>query len=439
MSIGLSVAMKAVPFLDLLDQEQEELVAQVLESPDEQSANAVMESTRRRLSVAVDSFVRSLPTVVRNDAATSRAAAYALVGLADERIIHHPAGGLSRWGEKLLEFELYGSALAGQEIVTRARVAASGSTGVSSALGGEGGDPGMLAPLYLAIFRAGFEGSLRGDTIGSTSLLAALEEFVGASRGRTTDAVVGQRPSRVGLAPLPIAIIGVISWLFSGVAVWALFMSEPLADAARLTDRVTRGLPVELGTGDLERSVGPSGLPPLSGLQGRFHEQQATRDEASSAVPGYRSTRRIEQESGGASWLDSSSSTWNQASPLESRGSTAGSTAARSSLAASSGASGISLAALPPNLFTVMLVAYQSEQAMNQFLNSRGIRGLPVVVVEYDSTLYHILLSGIHATRDEADRAALRAAESYDGVSPWIQPLGELQAAVARAEQLQNR
>ena len=169
MSIGYSIAIAAVPFFDLLDDEEASLAVRVLEANDERTVAAAMESTRRRLAHSVDAVVRSLPSAVRSDLAGSRAVAYALIGLADERMLHHPAGGLHRWRERLLEFDLYGSALAGQEIVTQARNAAHGVSG-SSGSASDGNAPSLLAPLYLGVFRAGFEGSLRGDTVGLSSL-----------------------------------------------------------------------------------------------------------------------------------------------------------------------------------------------------------------------------------------------------------------------------
>jgi len=413
--------MKAVPFLDLLDQEQEELLAHVMSSTDTQSSDAVMESTRRRLSVAIDSFVRSLPTIVRNDAATARAAAYALVGLADERIIHHPAGGLSRWGEKLLEFDLYGSALAGQEIVKRARQAAGSGRSAE-----ETGDSSMLAPLYLAIFRAGFEGSLRGDSIGLTSLLAALEENVGTTRGRTTEIVSEQRPSRVGLAPLPFAILGIAVWLVSGLG-WGVLMAEPFARADVLNERLSRGLPILLDREPLDRNVGPSGLPPLSGVEGKFSEL-AARENLSDASMDIRSSSR--KEDGGSSWLGLS------ASEIEvgQRGSFSDPLSGRTATRFSS-TMGISLASLPPSLFSVQLIAMRTEQAMNDYLAREGINNFPVVVLEYQGELFYVLVGGVYQTRQEAEEASYRAAESYGGVSPWIDTLGSVQQAMARAEQ----
>ena len=257
MSIGFQVAVAAVPFLDLLDQEEDALARQVAEAGDPGTAAAAMEATRRRLAQGVDSVVRSLPGVVRSDLAASRAVAYALVGLVDGRMLHHPAGGLDAWREHLLESDLYGSALAGQEVVARAQSAAQGLSD-----GSEGIDDAALAPFYLAVFRAGFEGSLRADTVGLASLTASLEEAVGARREQLLAAAPDVRPRRLGFSPVPLAALGLAVWLASGFAVWFALAGDPLADSARMAERIAAGLPAGGVADPLERSIGPSGLEP---------------------------------------------------------------------------------------------------------------------------------------------------------------------------------
>lgn len=262
MSIGYSIAISAVPFFDLLDEEEESLAAQVLEASNTAAAMAAMASSRRRLTHSIDAVVRSLPTAVRSDPTASREVAYALVGLVDERMLHHPTGGLDGWRERLLEFELYGSALAGQEVVTRARAAAHGVPGGSGS-GLAGSNASLLAPLYLGVFRAGFEGSLRGDNVELSSLIASLEEAVGARSERQIEIATDVRPTRAGLSPLVLGVLGVVVWLASGFGSWLVLSGKSLEDSERMAARISAGLPATSLTGPLERSVGPSGLPPL--------------------------------------------------------------------------------------------------------------------------------------------------------------------------------
>ena len=261
MSIGIAVAVRAVPFFDLLDEEETSLAQQVFEGGGGPAEAAAMEASRNRLARGVDAFVRSLPMAVRSDVNTARLAAYALVGLADERMLHHPAGGLDRWRERLLEFELYGSALAGQEIVSRAR-AATYST-LNAEKEGSGAGAALLAPLYLAIFRAGFEGSLRSDSPGLSSLTASLEETVGAASGASMALATGTRPARLGLPAMSLAIIGLSVWLAGGLAAWLLLSADSLAEAGRIADRVAADLPLTEDEAPLERSIGPSNLSSL--------------------------------------------------------------------------------------------------------------------------------------------------------------------------------
>ena len=259
MSLGSVIAIRAIPFLELLDTEELRLAEQVREVGAGAPETAAMDNCRQRLAQGVNAFVRSLPVVVRNDVNTSRAAAYALVGLADERILHHPAGGLDRWREQLLEYELYGSALAGQEIVNQARTASYATAADAE----DAGSAAILAPLYLAVFRAGFEGALRGDDTALSTLTASLMETVGAGRDGSIGLASGGRPSRIGLPVRSLAVAGVAVWLGAGFLTWYLFSAEPLQRADLIAGRVAANLPVDIGREPLDRSAGPSGLPAL--------------------------------------------------------------------------------------------------------------------------------------------------------------------------------
>ena len=270
MSVGFQVAVCAVPFFDLLDGEEESLAAEVAEAPDAAAVTAAMGASRQRLAQALDSVVRSLPAPVRSDLTASRAVAYALVGLVDGRMLHRPAGGLERWRERLLEFELYGSALAGQEVVAQTRAAARGlaegglAEGTPTAGLAEGtptvGHPSTLAPFYLAVLRAGFEGSLRGDAVGLSSLIAALEAAVGARKDGRLEVAPDMRPTRIGLAPVPLAALGLAAWLVAGFVVWLALLGRSFEEADQMAERIAAGLPTTSVEDPLSHSVGPSGL-----------------------------------------------------------------------------------------------------------------------------------------------------------------------------------
>lgn len=257
MSTAYAIAICAVPFFDLLDSEEDSLSARIHDAADVSAVAAAMEASRRRLTKSVDTVIRSLPTAIRSDLSLSREIAYALVGLADERMLHHPTGGLDRWRDRLLELELYDSALAGQEIVSRAQSASRGNPGTGASTG-ELSDPALLAPLYLGVFRAGFQGSLRGDPLTLSSLVASLEETIGTRYEPPVRLDVETRPRRLGFSPSVLAAAGVALWLASGLAVWHLLAGETLARSAHLADRISAGLPVSEPAGPMDRSFGPT-------------------------------------------------------------------------------------------------------------------------------------------------------------------------------------
>ena len=244
MEIGLEIAIRCLSYLDLLDAEERELAARVHEAEgDEKRVTAAMDAARRRLAREIESTVRRLPALVGSDPGLAREIGYALAGLADERILHHPAGGLGAWRERLLEIELYGSALAGHEVIERAEAAAYARP---EGAGAPGAGPGLLAPFYLALLRSGFEGELRGDP-RRDALIAALVDAIGKPPAGPPPP--GERRLRTRVRPLALALAGLAIWLFAGAGVWWVSAAEPLRDAQALVaeiERAERGL--ETGT-----------------------------------------------------------------------------------------------------------------------------------------------------------------------------------------------
>ncbi len=268
MSVGYSIAIHAVPFFELLEREVETVARAVFgdeadrapgaeagdEAPrqaDERSIATAMETSRRHLAQGIDGFVRRLPAAVRSDTAASRSAAYALVGLADERMLHYPSGELPGWRNRLLESELYGSALAGQEIIRQAKAST------------QDGAAEMMAPLYLALLREGFEGSLRGDVVGHSALVSSLEDAVGTQRGVSYDMASDAGPRRVGVPAGSLAAAAAALWLGSGLGLWWALAGGDLGEAGRLAQRIEAGLAATFDPGDAP-SISPTALPPAA-------------------------------------------------------------------------------------------------------------------------------------------------------------------------------
>ena len=268
MIAGHTVAISAVPFIDLLAEQESALVAVLLGTDgapvDPHVAENAVEATRRRLIQGVDSAVRSLPAAVRGDQRASKAFAYALVALADERMLHHPTGAIERWRTRLLEAELYDTALAGQEVVRRARAAALSDaeleTGVKVTE-----DSSVFAPLYLALLRAGFEGSLRGDPVELSALIASLEEATASVRPTDRRSLVfpsaADRPSRSAISPRALAVIAFLVWLLGGPALWYGLAETPLLQSASMAERLRAGLPMAAPSSEFIHGIGPTSGP----------------------------------------------------------------------------------------------------------------------------------------------------------------------------------
>ena len=268
MIAGHAVAISAAPFIDVLAEQESALVAVLLgtdgASVDPHVAGNALETTRRRLIQGVDSAVRSLPAAVRGDQRASKAFAYALVALADERMLHHPTGAIERWRARLLEAELYDTALAGQEVVRRARVAALSDAEFETGMKVME-DSSVFAPLYLALFRAGFEGSLRGDPVELSALVASLEEATASIRPADRRALVfpsaADRPARSAVSPRALAVIAFLVWLLGGPALWFGLADVALRQSATMAERLRAGLPVAARSDAFIHGIGPTSRP----------------------------------------------------------------------------------------------------------------------------------------------------------------------------------
>ena len=268
MIAGHAVAISAAPFIDLLAEQESALVAVLLGTDgapvDHHVAGNALETTRRRLIQGVDSAVRSLPAAVRGDQRASKAFAYALVALADERMLHHPTGAIERWRARLLETELYDTALAGQEVVRRARAAALSDAEFETGMKVME-DSSVFAPLYLALFRAGFEGSLRGDPVELSALVASLEEATASVRPTDRRAMVfpsaADRPARSAISPRALAVIAFLVWLLGGPALWFGLAEISLHQSATMAERLRSGLPVAAPSDAFIYGIGPTSRP----------------------------------------------------------------------------------------------------------------------------------------------------------------------------------
>ena len=259
MDAGYAVAACALPFITGLEREISALAGVGVAGDGDVCVDGVeapsLESARRRLAHAADAAVRALPRASAGVPGAAAAFAYGLVGLADERMLHHPAGLIEGWRARLLETELYASAVAGEEVVRRARSAARAGHD-------PGDDDGGLGPtFYLALMRAGFEGELRGDRGGLAELVSALEEAAGirgidlSSSSDLTPA--GLRVHRGALSPGVLAGAAALVWLASAPVLWTVFAGPALAESTYMAERLRAGLDVSVGADAPVHGIGP--------------------------------------------------------------------------------------------------------------------------------------------------------------------------------------
>ena len=94
-----------------------------------------------------------------------------------------------------------------------------------------------------------------------------------------------------------------------------------------------------------------------------------------------------------------------------------------------------SLLELPPNFYAVQLIALSSAAELQRYFDTLGLDSLSAAEVEVDGELRYVLLLGVYEDFETAQKAAASIPEKLTPDDPWIRRLGNLQAAMVRADQ----
>ena len=274
MNAGYTIAVCAIPFLERLAGEEAKVASTIAQSAEggSEAIEQAISSARQQLIQGVDDAVRALPGPVRGEPGLAKAFAYGLVGLADERMLHQPTGTVEQWRDALLEADLYDTAIAGQEIIRRARAAAL-AAGAGVGEEEERAEEGtrIFGPFYLALLRAGFEGALRGDARALAALTESLEEAAACTHRaepmRIAAPPKSARPSRSPMSPRSLALIACIAWLAEGPVLWSVLSGATLAETQEAAERLRASLPPR-ERAHQARGIGPTRAGAHAGPQG---------------------------------------------------------------------------------------------------------------------------------------------------------------------------
>ncbi len=89
---------------------------------------------------------------------------------------------------------------------------------------------------------------------------------------------------------------------------------------------------------------------------------------------------------------------------------------------------------LPAHYFAVQIAASSSFARLDRILVEKRLPGMTSVRVEQDGEPLYVLLAGVYADRQAADRAAALLPADIRAMEPWVRQLGPLQDAMGRAE-----
>ena len=93
------------------------------------------------------------------------------------------------------------------------------------------------------------------------------------------------------------------------------------------------------------------------------------------------------------------------------------------------------LAGVPATHYAIQLIALNSSSALRKFVAERQLSGTTQVRVESDGRVLFALLAGTYPTREAAARAMVEMGPEALALNPWLRTVGDLRAAIARADQ----
>ncbi len=96
----------------------------------------------------------------------------------------------------------------------------------------------------------------------------------------------------------------------------------------------------------------------------------------------------------------------------------------------------VDLLDLPAEFYAVQLVAVSSKEALEQYAEDHGLRGMAAARVATDDRLFYILLLGVYETRDLAEEAIADVPPPLDELDFWIRSMGSLQQAILAGDAL---
>lgn len=91
---------------------------------------------------------------------------------------------------------------------------------------------------------------------------------------------------------------------------------------------------------------------------------------------------------------------------------------------------------LPPDYYAVQMLAMNSPEEIIMYINDNNLKGMSGARVEAEGKIFYVLIVGIYETYDRAQEASESLPPPLDDVEVWIRPLGSLQQAMVRADDL---
>jgi len=88
------------------------------------------------------------------------------------------------------------------------------------------------------------------------------------------------------------------------------------------------------------------------------------------------------------------------------------------------------LLAMSPERFAVQLIALDSAELAERFIEENALQDAMVVQLARQKDFYYVVIFGIYDSFEEAQAAFEANPGSLAGIKPWIRSLGSLQAAI---------
>jgi len=91
---------------------------------------------------------------------------------------------------------------------------------------------------------------------------------------------------------------------------------------------------------------------------------------------------------------------------------------------------------LPKNFYAAQLLAVSTKKQIEDFVIAENLYNMSAARIARNDRVLYVLLMGVYQSKEIAEQAVALMPQKVLSMEPWIRPIGGLQNAMIRGDQL---